>query len=457
MNALPTSLIIFGATGDLMGKKIVPSLWHLYKKGTLPLGWNVIGISRRDLSDDAFRALIKEFLDGYVSEKREKEDEEKFLEMFSFARVAFESDRDFEVLAALLDEREEKNGPANRLIYMAVPPEVFPAVFAHRGFGTIVKHGEDQGGHTHVIIEKPFGTDRKSAEELEEVLARRFVESQLYRADHYLAKQVLRAIPHFRFGSETPILEHLWNKDHISKIHIRTWETLGLESRGAFYDPLGTLRDVGQNHLLEMMALVTMEKPHSRDPGAGREARAEMISKLRPMTEQNIREATVRAQYDGYTEIQGVAAATKTETYYALKAFLDTPRWEGVPIIMEAGKRMAEWRTEIIITLKDPAGEVIIRMRPQEEMLVTLGEETKTIPLPPAESTAQYVAEYARILMDAALGDPLLFIDTKEIDAAWAFVDPIVAGWKNDLVPLQTYEPGTNEAAVDAMKKLSAM
>jgi glucose-6-phosphate 1-dehydrogenase len=452
---LPTTLVVFGATGDLMGKKIVPSLWHLFKKGALPAGFEVVGLSRRELGDAGFRTLVKELMEKYAEGDRAADAEEKFLGMFSFARVAFESDADFEALAALLDAKEKLRGPGNRLLYMAVPPDAFPGIFSHAGFGTIVKHGEDDGGHTHVIIEKPFGTDLETARALEATLAKRFSEAQLYRADHYLAKQMLRNIPHLRFGSAHPLLENRWNKDHIASIRIRTWEPLGLESRGAFYDPLGTLRDVGQNHLLEMLALVTMEEPAARDAKSAREARAAAIAKLRPFNESDIAGRTFRAQYAGYRAIEGVAPDSQTETYYALKAFLDTPRFEDVPIFMEAGKRMAGWRTEIVVSFRE-GDEVVFRMRPEEEMLVTINGAATSVPLPEAEASKQYVAEYAKILMDAAEGDGKLFVDPKEIEAAWTFVDPIVSGWEKNLVPLSSYAPDTNGAAEEAEKKLSA-
>ncbi|MDE2079582.1 MAG: glucose-6-phosphate dehydrogenase (NADP(+)) [Patescibacteria group bacterium] len=451
---LPTTLIIFGATGDLMAKKIVPSLWHLFTHGTLPSGWRVVGISRRDLDDGKFRELVKEFLAKYGPSERNTADEARFFEMFSFARVAFESDTDFQSLAALLDEREKTAGPFNRLIYMAVPPDAFPSIFSHAGFGTIVKHGEEHGCHTHIIIEKPFGTDLTSAHALEAVLAKRFTEEQLYRADHYLAKPMLRNIPHFRFGSEHPLLEHLWNREHISKIHIRTLEPLGVESRGAFYDPLGTLRDVGQNHLLEILALLTMEPPASRDAMHAREARAAAIRALQPFADDDITSRTYRAQYDSYRHIDGVRPESDTETYYALTAYLNTPRWQGVPIVMEAGKRMAGWQTEAIVSFKD-GGMAVFRMRPEEELVVTMNGEEKRIELPRAETTQQYVAEYARILMDAAKGDQTLFIDPKEIEACWTFIDPIEAGWEKGLTPLASYAPDTNDAANAAEKKLS--
>lgn len=444
--SFPTALIIFGATGDLMGKKIVPSLWHLFENGKLPQGFEAIGLSRREFSEEQFRAFVRGLMETYVGPGLGETDTERFLKMFSFVRVAFESDADFESLSAELDRRDGARGPANRLMYMAVPPEAFPQIFGHPGFGSIVRHGEHDGAHTRVIIEKPFGTDAASAEALEEVLAKRFSEEQIYRADHYVAKAVLRNIPHFRFGSEGGKFEGVWNSEHIASITIRTWETLGVETRGSFYDALGTLRDVGQNHLLEMLALVAMERPEKDDASAMRDARAGILGKLRIPNEAAIKKHTFRAQYESYRDIEGVKPGSETETYYRLTAYLDTPRWQSVPIMMEAGKRINEWCTEIIVSFKKPGDKVIFRMRPKEEIIFSIDGNEGAFPLQDTEPARQYVAEYARILTDATAGNQKLFVCKPEIQAAWRFIDPIIAAWKQDLVPLAFYKPDTDEA-----------
>lgn len=453
--SFPTVLLVFGATGDLMGKKIIPALWYLFQKEKLPDGFEIVGLSRRDMTDADFRAFIEEWLNAHVQTLFEKSECDRFLELFSFKRLTFESDADFEALAKYLDEKDAARGPANRLLYMATPPDAFPAIFGHGAFGKIVKHGEAHGTHTRVIVEKPFGTDAASAEALEAVLAARFSEEQLYRADHYLAKYMLQNIMHFRFRNN--MFENIWNREHVASITIRTLEPLSIDKRGAFYDPLGALRDVGQNHLLEMLALVTMEKPGTMDAGGIQKARAEAIMNLHLFSEEEAARFTFRAQHEGYRAIPGVMPDSNTETYYRLLASIDTPRWSGVPVIMEAGKRLSSWRTEIVVDFRNGTNRVAFRVRPEEEMLfhfeskkpgvLAEGDEGRTFAftLDEGEKNPQYVAEYSEILMAAARGDRSLFVSREEIRAEWRFIDPIIAAWKKNLPPLAFYAPDTDE------------
>jgi glucose-6-phosphate 1-dehydrogenase len=282
--------------------------------------------------------------------------------------------------------------------------------------------------------------------------------------DHYLAKDMLQNILHFRFKNN--LFEKIWNAENVASIAIRTWETLGVEHRGGFYDPLGALRDVGQNHLFEMLALVTMERPKDGDPNDVRAKRADAIKALRVYSEKEAARHTFRAQYEGYRNIKGVRPDSDTETYYRVVAFLDLPRWKGVPVTMEAGKRLHEWRTEVVVSLKDTANKFVFRTRPKEEILIYFeskkpgilegGSEERALSfsLHENEKQQQYVAEYARMILDAIAGDRTLFVGTDEVSAAWRFIDPIIAAWKKNLVPLVFYKPDTNEAVRLAEEKL---
>lgn len=446
-----------------MGKKIVPSLWYLFQKGRLPADFRVVGVSRREYSDADYQRFIDGLLAAHTGGLPNKEEADRFVNIFSFQKVSFDADADYNALADALDEHCREQGCCNRVLYMAVPPELFAKIFEHKGFARLVQEGETEETHTRVIVEKPFGTDEASAKELEKLISRHFTEEQVCRVDHYLAKDMLQNILHFRFKNN--LFETIWNAENVASIHIRTWETLGVEHRGGFYDPLGTLRDVGQNHLFEMLALVTMEKPEDGNPDDVRAKRADAIKALRVFSEEEAARYTFRAQYAGYKDIKGVRPDSDTETYYRLTAFLDSPRWKGVPVTMEAGKRLHEWRTEVVVSLKETANKFVFRVRPKEEILVYFeskkpgilegGSEERVLSfsLHETEKQQQYVAEYGRMLLDAIAGDRTLFVGTEEITAAWRFIDPIIAAWQKGLVSLASYAPDTDEAAQLAEQK----
>ena len=459
-----TTFVVFGGTGDLMGKKIVPALWYLFRKGRLPADFRVVGVSRREYTDAEYKTFISGLLAAHTGGLFEKAEAERFVNLFSFQKVAFDAEADYNALADALDEHCRAHGCCNRVLYMAVPPELYTRIFEHEGFKRLVQEGETEETHTRVIVEKPFGIDEASAKSLEALLAKHFSEEQICRVDHYLAKDMLQNIFYFRFKND--LFEKIWNAEHVASITIRTWETLGVEHRGSFYDPLGALRDVGQNHLFEMLALIAMERPEDGDPDDVRAKRADVIKALRAFSEKEVAQHTFRAQYDGYQNIKGVRPGSDTETYYRLMAFLDTPRWKGVPITMEAGKRLHEWRTEIIVSLKNTANRFVFRTRPKEEILVYFeskkpgilegGSEQRTLSfsLHENDKQQQYVAEYARMILDAIAGDRALFVGREEVAAAWRFIDPVIAAWRKNLVPLASYKPDSNEVVKLAEERL---
>ncbi len=458
MQSSPTSLIIFGATGDLMAKRIVPALFYLFENEKLPLNFNVVGVSRRDINDNDFREVVAGIVlkhsRGTVDHRRL----DRFLDIFTYSPVTFEEEAGYQKLNEVLKMRERASGKTNRLLYLAVPPKLFPVILERKGFRDIVQSGSTGGLSARVIVEKPFGTDGISAEAMEKDLATCFSEDQIYRVDHYLTKDILQNIAEFRFGNK--LFEHNWNKDTIESIRIRLWETMGVENRGNFYDHIGAFRDVGQNHMLEILALLTMEEPETASADEIREKRLEILSALQAPTENEMTKETFRAQHEGYKTIPGVDPGSQTETYFAVRAKLNTPRWSGVPIIMEAGKRMHEARKEIIVTFHSPyQNTVIFRMEPREEVVIEFlskkpgilesGTEKREFhfKLHETETHTQYVAEYGKMILDAIEGDPKLFVSADEVRATWAFTDPIIAAWEKNLVPLMTYAPDTDEAA----------
>lgn len=459
----PTTLIIFGATGDLMAKKIAPALFYLFEHGKLPQNFTVVGTSRRNMTKADFREMISGLILKHKKNDFDQRMLDKFLDIFTFSKVEFEEEDGYRQLADTLERRDHSQGKTNRLFYLAVPPKVFSILFSQKGFIDLVKKSSTGGLTARVIIEKPFGTDGTTAASLEESLETCFTEDQIYRVDHYLAKDILQSIIDFRFNNN--LFEDNWNKDSVESVRIRLWETLGVENRGSFYDHAGALRDVGQNHILEMLALVMMDQSDGTARNT-RIKRTEVLQQLKAPSVAKMAEKTFRAQHEGYLNIEGVAPDSTTETYFAVRTEIDTPRWKGVPIIMEAGKRMFEQRKEIIVTMHPPyKNRIIFRMEPTEEIVIDFttkkpgilesGVETRSFnfKLHEVENNTQYVAEYGKMILDAIEGDQSLFLGADEVAATWAFTDKIRGAWQKDAVPLSSYAPDTDEAvrAADAI------
>lgn len=460
-NNIPTILVVFGATGDLMRKKIIPALFRLYKKKELPHRFHVVGFSRRDFTDQLFHNFIEE---------THAAQEKKFTDLFSYHQGQFAARADYHTLASVLTAQDTQWGMcANKLFYLAASPEFYPSIFKNLSSSGLTHPCDPQGGWTRVIVEKPFGKDLETAIALEALLSRLFEETQIYRIDHYLAKEMLQNILAFRFSNS--LFEQNWNKESIEKIEVRLWETLGVEHRGDFYDGLGALRDVGQNHLLQMLALATMGHPGSFSAEAIRKKREEILQTLVAPQREEITSMSFRAQYDGYREIAGVAPASQTETFFKIRVFLADPRWQGVPIILESGKRLSERRKEIAVTFRHPTpclcpeghghlqNKIVIRLEPQEQIMVQFwskkpglsfeGEERDlSFLLRKSQQHAQYSEEYEKLLLDCIAGSQTLFISSVEVKAMWRSIDPYVRAWQANAVPLARYTPDTNEPVV---------
>lgn len=451
-----TTIVLFGATGDLVAKKIVPAFFHLFKKNKLPKNVKIVAFARRDLSVDEFRDYVKEILAARLKQKPDAKVLAAFIELFEYQQGQFDSKKDYVELS--------KHLKGNYLFYLAVPPELTPMIFENlRAAGLAEEH--ENRGWTRVIVEKPIGSSGATAEQIEGVLCKTFKESQIYRIDHYLAKEMVQNILSFRFSNS--LFEQSWNAQFIERIDIKLWETLGVETRGAFYDGLGALRDVGQNHLLQMLAFVTMDHPQDFNAESIRANRVRVLQTLHLPTEDEIRTTTFRAQYDGYADIPGVAPGSKTETFFRLTAFLDTPRWKGVPISMESGKRKGEARKEIAVTYRAPLdclcpsdsdehqkNVVTFALEPSEGITIqfwnkkpghdfTVEKRTLDFMLREQGSRQQYVEEYEKLFLDSIAGDQTLFVDREEVTAMWRFIDPIIEAWKKDVVHLATYPPDT--------------
>jgi 6-phosphogluconate dehydrogenase len=328
-----------------------------------------------------------------------------------------------------------------------------------------------------VLVEKPFGNDSQTSASLDEMLGRLFREEQIYRIDHYLAKEMLQGILNFRFTNN--LFETSWDRSAIESIEVVLHETLGVEKRGWFYDGVGALRDVGQNHLLQMLALITMEQPEISGAAGIRQARATAIREtLRKLSAEEVARDSYRSQYAGYHEIEGVDHDSETETYFRLRTRLRGPRWAGVPVTFESGKRIAGVRKEIAVTLRHPhpcmcqpgkhyQNKVIFTLEPTDTIKIVFWAKKPGFDyeverrefnffLYEKEEKAQYVEEYAKLLLDAIRGDQTLFVSTDEVRAMWEFIDPVTDAWADGVVPLETYAPDTDEAITGATEALTA-
>ena len=473
---IPTILVIFGATGDLMRRKLAPALFNLYQKGELPDRIKIVGFSRRnyaisDFRDHVLRNLRRNLGPKSVSAK-------KFLEILFYLKGNFSNSRDYRILAKnLLDIDRSWGLCSNKLFYLAVAPELYKTIFSHLAESGLTKPCSPEEGWTRVIVEKPFGRDLKTAQELDKTLGKLFREEQIYRIDHYLAKEMLQNILAFRFSNN--LLEKNWNRETIEKIDVRLWEKKGAEDRGDFYDGVGALRDVGQNHLLQMLGLITMARPESFLSDNIRLKRAEVLRTLKVMNPEYIRQSSFRAQYRGYRKISGVARDSDTETYFAIKTGINSGRWRGVPVTLESGKRMGAQRKEIVVTFRHPLpclcpasanqhyqNKIVFSLEPEEKIAIhfwskkpgfglQMEERTFEFLLRPQKQKSQYVEEYEKLLLDCVSGDQTLFLSTKEVEAMWRFIDPIVRSWQKGSVELKYYNPGTLSITEEANRVIN--
>ncbi len=475
----PTILTVFGATGDLMARKIVPSLAYLQVKGRLPERFRVIGFSRRDWSDEDLRAHVRTILEAYEGIAPVGPAREAFLEMFTYQRGTFDDVGAYAALADGVQAIDDGWGLcSSKLYYLAVPPENYRVIFERLSASGLSKGCSDDTGWTRVLVEKPFGKDGATAQALDELLGSLFDEEQVYRIDHYLAKEMLQGIMSFRFSNA--LFEPSWDAGSIDRIGITLLESLGVEKRGAFYDGVGALRDVGQNHLLQMLALVLMERPADLSAAAIRANRVRFLEDLRAPSADDIAAHSFRAQYDGYREIAGVEKDSDTETYFRMRFALHGGRWGGVPVTMDSGKRMGKALKQITVVFRAPEAclcdadgpgpyenRVTFQLEPEESIKIQFWAKKPgferdlemrefTFFLYEKEEKVQYVEEYAKLLLDAIAGDQTLFVATDEVRAMWAFIDPFTQAWGSGAVPLETYAPDTADVVARAREHVVA-
>ncbi len=452
----PLTIIVFGATGDLFSTKLAPALFDLHQKKLLPEGTEIVGFSRKPFLNDQFRAFIQNAL--AVRAKGAALEPEEFVARARYHQGNLTEAESYTSLGKFLAERDESRGVcSDKLFYLAVPPNLYETVFrelAASGLAIPCAPGipDEEKAWTRVLVEKPFGSDECEAARLDKVLGSLFEESQIFRIDHYLAKEAVQNIISFRFSN--PLFESLWNREHIERVEIVMHEAGGVGERGAFYDSVGALRDVGQNHILQMLALVAMEKPASFDAKAIRAARQEVLGKV-ARDGDSLADSVVRGQYEGYQNERGVAPDSRTETYFRIIAGVKNNRWKGVPFVLESGKALAESRVFIAVLFKgEPQNVLSFNISPTEEISVGFfakragfGFEVEPKRLAFSFSgdplAAALSGGYERVLMDCIRGDQTLFASTGEVKAQWKFITSILEGWGK--LPLKLYKKGSRE------------
>jgi glucose-6-phosphate 1-dehydrogenase len=453
----PTIFVIFGATGDLAFKKLFPALYHLHQNKLLPERFKVIGVARRPIGDTGLREIIEKSLFG-------KDVSESFLDAFTYVQGVFDTAEMYTSIQEQLEKIDAGWGQcSNKLFYLAVPPSLYKNILTQLSASKLTEPCGGEFGWTRVLIEKPFGEDVPTAEALDKLLAKLFKEEQIFRIDHYLAKETLQNILAFRFSNS--MFEPMWNREHIELVEINLFEKNGVEDRGDFYDAYGALKDVGQNHLLQMLSLVAMEKPLPSGCREMRDARAEIVRRLRVYPKSKF----VRAQYEGYKEIEGVNPQSNTETYFSMNVEVRNKRWKGVSFRLTAGKALLESKVEIKIHFKDSDPSFFIsqqhpdqekntltfRIQPEEGISLLLwvkvpGFENKieqkklSFKYQGGEDsfTGRQIDAYEKVLFDTIVGDQALFASTEEVVVAWNFISKILGRIADS--PLKTYAKGTD-------------
>ena len=482
--AVPAVMVIFGATGDLSGRKLLPALYNLARQRSLPAGFAVVGAAMTEMSDGAFRKhaaqRIRQFSRTQPIDDRVLD---ALLSSLHYVTVDFGRLEDFKALGTKLDELDAANHvPGNRIFYCATPPPTYQTIAVQLQAAGLNK-GE---GFHRIVVEKPFGSDLQSARELTQTLQKVFTEDSVYRIDHYLGKETVQNILAFRFANS--IFEPVWNSNLIDSVQITVAEEIGIENRGAYYDRAGALRDIIQNHGLQLVTLTAMEPPLAFESGAVRDEKVKVLRSIRPLIGEDIEQSTVRGQYTrgwvlgeqvgGYREEKNVAPDSQTETYAALRLFVDNWRWAGVPFYIRAGKRLPKRITEIRIQFKRPPhltfgrdamkevdpNAITLRIQPEEGISLKFGAKVPSAGLRIRSVTMdfQYVTSflveapeaYERLLLDCMIGDPTLFTRADEVEAAWTLVDPIESAWRDGRPRLQTYAAGSwgPDAAAELLK-----
>lgn len=459
-SVMPTTFVIFGASGDLTRRKLIPALYRAVKQARLPADTQVVGVSRSKLDDNAFREHLKDSAKEFAHADFEPDAWNEFSKGLHYHPADITNTEDFHGLRDFLDGIDE--GQGTRIFYLSTMPSLYEIALENLGRADLATETKD--APRRVVIEKPFGVDLASARTLNKAVHRVFDEHQVYRIDHYLGKETVQNLLVLRFANS--IFEPVWNRNFIDHVQITVAEEVLVGSRGPYYDQAGILRDMFQNHLLQLMTITAMEAPSHYEANAVRNEKVKVLEATRPLTGADFATHTLRGQYQGYLSEKGVPADSQTATFAALKLMIDNWRWQGVPFFLRSGKGMSCRTTQIVVQFRRPpqmlfgsapagfaGNRLVIQIQPAEG--IQLHFQTK---VPDAGMnlrmteldfdfrrafTAPPPEAYQRLLQDVASGDASLFARSDEVELAWRVIDPIHAAWKSPAAPkLLTYEPG---------------
>jgi glucose-6-phosphate 1-dehydrogenase len=474
----PSSMVIFGGSGDLTRRKLMPALFRLSQRRLIPAGFTMIGVARTPMDSEKYRSLLRPWIEKQLDAGAlDEENWNSFARGISYITADYRDPSMYPELCKILRDKDaERRTGGNRLYYLATAPDDYAEIIRNLGAHAMASEHADGLGWARIIIEKPFGRDLKSALELNAAVSSVFQENQIYRIDHYLGKETVQNILVFRFANG--IFEPIWNRQYIDNVQIRAAENIGVGTRAGYYEKTGALRDMVQNHMMQLLALVAMEPPADFSPDSVRGEKAKVLRSIRPCSIADVDRNAVRAQYGpgfmggkkapGYREEPGVAPDSRTETFVALRFHIDNWRWADVPFFVRTGKNLAKHATEISVTFRrtphfifrqapmDTIDSNVLVLRVQPDEGITLKFIAKlpgqAMEMRPVNMDFRYGATfgahladaYERLLLDCTIGDPTLFNRIDSVEASWALMQPFLDAWSADRSsPISQYESGS--------------
>lgn len=456
----PAIFIIFGSTGDLAKKRIFPALFNLFKNGLLPEKFRIVGTGRTEYSNDEFRSYVESSLE--VDTANTFSD---FANCIDYVVLDVAQNQNLNSVRQVIQNFEKESGSCPKVIYyMAISPNIVTSAIENLGINKLNLSCTTHKSTPRLIIEKPFGYNLESALTLKMLTDKYFKEEQIYRIDHYLGKETVQNILAFRFGNE--LFEPVWNKDYIDHIQITMAEYIGVEKRGEFYEKTGALRDITQNHLLQLLSLITMEEPKGFNAQEINHRKMSVLKDVKRLSSEEVKNLTIRGQYEGYQNEEKISPNSQTETYALIKLEVDNPRWQGVPIYIRTGKKLTGKVTSIIIQFKDThhklfeeldtkptPNHVTLQIQPNEGIGIRLVAKKPglTTSIEPVDMEFCYKTSfdtpqpeaYERLMLDVILGDQSLFISQEVVEECWRIIDPIRDAWDKNIIPLSVYKPGS--------------